>query len=72
MRTSPGSCSTSPSGKKLDRLWDELWYVSQEAFKVEVGYVQFMEYTTQDSDPNLFKPLEEADRRARRRAAEAA
>ena len=33
------------------------WYVSQEAFKVEVGYVQFMEYTTQDSDPNLFKPL---------------
>ena len=46
-----------PERKKLDRLWDELEYVSQEAFKVEVGYVQFMEYTTQDSDPNLFKPL---------------
>jgi Protein of unknown function (DUF1592)/Protein of unknown function (DUF1588)/Protein of unknown function (DUF1585)/Protein of unknown function (DUF1595) len=43
--------------RKLDRLWEELWYVSLEALKVEVGYVQFMEYTTQDSDPNLFKPL---------------
>ena len=43
--------------KTLDRLWEELEYVSQEAFQVEVGYVQFMEYTTQDSDPNLFKPL---------------
>jgi hypothetical protein len=43
--------------KTLDRLWDELEYVSQEALKVEVGYVQFMEYTTQDSDPNLFKHL---------------
>jgi hypothetical protein len=43
--------------KRLDRLWEELWYVSQEALKVEVGYVQFMEYTTQDSDPNLFKHL---------------
>lgn len=43
--------------KRLDRLWEELWYVSQEALKVEVGYKQFMEYTTQDSDPNLFKHL---------------
>ena len=46
-----------PEQRSLERLWDELWYVSQEALKVEVGYVQFMEYTTQDSDPNLFKPL---------------
>ncbi|MFO0892948.1 MAG: DUF1592 domain-containing protein [Isosphaeraceae bacterium] len=46
-----------PERRKLDRLWDELGYISQEALKVEVGYVQFMEYTTQDSDPNLFKPL---------------
>ena len=43
--------------KKLDRLWEELWYVSQEGFEVEVGYAQFMEYTTQDSDPKLFKHL---------------
>ena len=48
-----------PERHKLDRLWDELEYVSQEALKVEVGYVQFMEYTTQDSDPNLFKPLKQ-------------
>ena len=46
-----------PERTRLNRLWDELEYVSQEAFKVEVGYVQFMEYTTQDSDPNLFKHL---------------
>ena len=61
-----------PERRALERLWEELWYVSQEAFKVEVGYVQFMEYTTQDSDPNLFKHLQEADRRARRGPAEAA
>jgi hypothetical protein len=46
-----------PEKRKLARHWDELEYVSQEALKVEVGYVQFMEYTTQDSDPNLFRPL---------------
>lgn len=46
-----------PERRRLDRLWDELSYVSQEALKVEVGYAQFMEYTTQDSDPKLFKPL---------------
>jgi hypothetical protein len=43
--------------RTLDRLWDELGYVSLEALKVEIGYPQFMEYTTQDSDPNLFKHL---------------
>lgn len=41
----------------LDRLWDELWYVSQEPLKVEVGYKQFMEYVTQDGDVRLFEPL---------------
>jgi hypothetical protein len=41
----------------LNRLWDELWYVSREALKVEVGYVQFMEYVTQDGDVRLFEPL---------------
>lgn len=41
----------------LDRLWDELWFVSQEPLKVEVGYRQFMEYVTQDGDVRVFEPL---------------
>lgn len=41
----------------LDQLWDELWYVSQEPLKVEVGYRQFMEYVTQDGDVRVFEPL---------------
>ncbi len=53
-------------GKRLDRLWEELWFVSQEAAKVEVGYKQFMEYVTQDGDVRLFEPLRKpiADRAA--------
>ena len=41
----------------LDNLWDQLWFVSQEPLKVEVGYKQFMEYVTQDGDVRLFEPL---------------
>lgn len=41
----------------LNRLWDELWFVSQEPLKVEVGYKQFMEYVTQDGDVRIFEPL---------------
>jgi hypothetical protein len=41
----------------LNRLWDELWFISQEPLKVEVGYKQFMEYVTQDGDVRVFEPL---------------
>lgn len=41
----------------LDNLWNQLWFVSQEPLKVEVGYKQFMEYVTQDGDVRLFEPL---------------
>jgi hypothetical protein len=51
---------------ELDRLWNDLKYVSQEPLKVEVGYKQFMEYVTQDGDVRLFEPLRKpiADRAA--------
>lgn len=42
---------------KLDRLWDELRYISQDAIKVQEAYGQFMEYVTQDGDVRLFEPL---------------
>ena len=53
--------------QRLDRLWDELEFVSQEALTVEVGFEQFMEYATQDGDPKLFEPLRKpiAERPAR-------
>ena len=46
-----------PERLRLDRLWDELRYVSQDAIKVQEAYGQFMEYVTQDGDVRLFEPL---------------
>jgi Protein of unknown function (DUF1592)/Protein of unknown function (DUF1588)/Protein of unknown function (DUF1587)/Protein of unknown function (DUF1585)/Protein of unknown function (DUF1595)/Cytochrome C oxidase, cbb3-type, subunit III len=56
--------------RKLDRLWDELRYVSQDALKVQEAYGQFMEYVTQDGDVRLFEPLRKpiAERAAKLRA----
>ena len=48
---------TSREKAYLDNLWEQLWFVSQEPLKVEVGYKQFMEYVTQDGDVRLFEPL---------------
>jgi hypothetical protein len=42
---------------KLDRLWDELEYVSQVALSQVDAFAQLMEYATQDSNPKLFEPL---------------
>ena len=44
---------------QLDRLWDELYYVSQEPLKLVVAFEQISEFATQDR-PDLvkaFKPL---------------
>jgi hypothetical protein len=43
--------------EKLERLWDELRYISQDALRVQEAYGQFMEYVTQDGDVRLFEPL---------------
>jgi hypothetical protein len=42
---------------QLDRLWDELHYVSHDALTLVDAYAQLMEYATQDADPKVFEPL---------------
>ncbi len=42
---------------QLNRLWDELHYVSQDALTLVDAYLQLMEYATQDADPKVFEPL---------------
>jgi Protein of unknown function (DUF1592)/Protein of unknown function (DUF1588)/Protein of unknown function (DUF1587)/Protein of unknown function (DUF1585)/Protein of unknown function (DUF1595)/Planctomycete cytochrome C len=42
---------------KLDRLWDELHYISQDALTLVDVLPQLIEYATQDADPKVFEPL---------------
>lgn len=60
---------------ELDRLWDELHFVSQDALTQVDAFNQLMEYATQDSDPRLFepyrKPIHEHAEAFRKRLAEA-
>jgi hypothetical protein len=42
---------------QLDRLWDELRYISQDALTQVDAFAQLMEYATQDADPTVFEPL---------------
>lgn len=41
----------------LDRLWDELRYVSQDALTLVDAFAQLLEYASQDADPSVFAPL---------------
>lgn len=41
----------------IDRLWDELHYVSHDYITLVDAFHQLMEYATQDSDPRPFEPL---------------
>jgi len=43
--------------QRLDRLWNELHFVSQDALTLVDAYAQLMEYATQDADPKVFEPL---------------
>jgi hypothetical protein len=43
--------------EQLDRLWDELHYVSHDALEQVDAFAQLMEYATQDADPKVFEPL---------------
>jgi hypothetical protein len=42
---------------EVDRLWDELRYISQDALALPEAFEQLMEYATQDSDPKLYEPF---------------
>lgn len=58
----------------LDRLWDELRYVSRDALTIPDAYAQLLEYASQDSDPRLFahlrQPISERAEALRRRLVE--
>lgn len=42
---------------RLDRLWSELHFVSQDAFLLVETLKQLIEFATQDADPKVFEPL---------------
>lgn len=43
--------------QQLDRLWNELHFISQDALTQVDAFHQLLEYASQDSDPKLFEPL---------------
>ncbi len=57
MGTSRASCSTTPRSARLDRLWDELHFISRDALTLVDAFAQLMEYASQDGDPKVFEPL---------------
>jgi hypothetical protein len=42
---------------RLDALWEELHFVSQDALTSVDAFRQLLEYASQDSDPKLFEPF---------------
>lgn len=42
---------------RLERLWNELHFVSQDALTLVDAFAQLLEYASQDGDPKLFEPL---------------
>ena len=43
--------------QQLDRLWDELHFVSRDALASVDAFAQLLEFATQDADPKVFEPL---------------
>ncbi len=48
---------------RLDRLWDELHYVSRHAETIVTGFEQLLEFASQDDNPARFEPLREPIRK---------
>ena len=44
---------------KLDRLWNELHYISQDALALVDAFDQIWQFSTQDGDPKALEPLRE-------------
>ncbi len=44
---------------ELDRLWEELRFVSRDALAMVDVFQQLLEYASQDADPSVFEPLRE-------------
>lgn len=49
---------------QLDRLWDELLFVSRAPLKLVDAFEQLYQYATQDSDPSAFEPMREPIQRS--------
>ncbi len=45
--------------EKLDKLWAELHYVSQDSLTLVDALEQLIQYATQDANPKVFEPLRE-------------
>jgi hypothetical protein len=43
--------------KELDRLWEELRFISRDALKSVDAFAQLLEFATQDADPKAFEPM---------------
>jgi hypothetical protein len=41
----------------LDRMWNELRFVSQDSLTLVDAFQQLLEYASQDADPKVFEPL---------------
>ena len=48
----------------LDRMWDELHFVSESALKQVDGFEQLWQFATQDAKPSAFEPMREPILRA--------
>ncbi len=44
---------------ELDRLWDDMHYVSRSALALVDAYEQLWQFATQDADPSAFTPMKE-------------
>ncbi len=44
---------------EVDRLWQELHFVSQDALKLVDAFEQLWQFATQDADPSAFTPMRE-------------
>ncbi|WP_435020337.1 DUF1592 domain-containing protein [Tundrisphaera sp. TA3] len=45
---------------QLDRMWEELHFIGQDAIKLVDVFAQLLEYASQDADPKVFEPLRPA------------
>jgi hypothetical protein len=43
--------------RRLDRLWQELHFISRDALKLVDAFLQLLEYASQDADPKVFEPM---------------
>jgi hypothetical protein len=48
---------TDAEAARLDRLWDEMHFVSHDALTLVDAFEQLWQYATQDADPKVFEPL---------------